>query len=506
MHTIKQNKLLIAFFFLAIFVRFLFFPGNTHFAFDQARDAYASQEILKGDLKLIGPSSTFLPGLRHGVLFYYIAAPVYLISAGNPEGLSIFLRIANALGVFGIFFLSLYLFNKKTALISAFIFAISFEQTQYALFLGHPPLAIIPLLLFYYGLAIYFIKKNIVGMILTAIGLGIAIQFHIGLAFLLPLPFLLLAIFYKDLPKTTLKIIVISIITFLLSISTFILEAIKNNFRVYKNISGETFSDGGITTLMNKIEGLDFTINRFFNDNFFYQPLPLLTLVIVPVMFLIGLKFKQHRKSMIFLIVWFLYGLIPYALRSSVIYYYSIGTSISLIILVAFLLSNLKNKMISLLIIVLAFITISNGYLIIKNNPLGPIIAITSQNGMLLKDQKALIDYTYQKANFQPFAVNSLSVPFHVNTTWSYVYNYYGLKKYGYLPVWGGDHAAGFYTNLEVNTNRSSLPYTRFLIIEQTQGLRKDQIDKFIEEEYIFTEKVEEKRFGLLELHSQKAK
>lgn len=506
MLIIKQNKLLISIFFLAIFIRFLFFPGNTQFAYDQARDAYASQEILQGDIKLIGPSSTFLPGLRHGVLFYYIAAPIYLISAGNPEGLSIFLRLVNALGVFGIFFLTLYLFNKKSALIATFLYAISFEQTQYSLFLGHPPLAVIPLLIFYFGLAIYFIKKKSFGMILTALGLGTAIQFHIGLAFLLPLPFLFLGIFYKHIPKTSIKTVTLSIFTFLITISTFILEAIKNNFRVYRNISTDTFNDNGTITLFNRIEGLDFTVNRFFNDNFFYQPIPLLILIIIPILFFLGIRFKQHRQSMIFICVWFIYGLIPYALRSSTIYYYSIGTSISLLILVAYLLSNFKKKMISLLIIILVLITISNIYLIFKNNPNGPINAITSQDGMLLKDQKALIDFTYQKANFQPFAINSLSIPYDVNTTWSYVYNNYGLKKYGYLPIWGGDHAAGFYTSLEINTNRSSLPITRFLILEQTQGLRKEQVEKFFEEEYIFTEKVAENKFGLLELHSQKAK
>lgn len=506
MKYLKNNKILIIIFIIAIILRFLFFPTNTQFGFDQARDAYASQEILKGDLKLIGPPSTFLSGLRHGVLFYYISAPIYFLSAGNPEGLSIVLRLVNALGVLAIFYLASQLFNKKTAFISAFLFAISFEQTQYALFLGHPPLAVLPLILFYTGLALYFIKQKPMGMILTASGLGLAIQFHIGLVFIIPLPFIMLIIFHKSIPKTSIKTITLSAFAFIVTISTFLLEAIKNNFLVYKNFSPDSIGDGGTLTLLNRIGGLDFTSNRFFNHNFFYQPIPFLSLIIIPLLFIAAFYLKQQRKSILFLLVWFTWGLLPYFLRPSVIYYYSIGTSLSLVILVAYLLSTIPKKLTPILFLILLLITFSNGYLIFKNNPNGPIRAITSQDGMLLSDQKKVVDYTYSQANFQPFAINSLGVPFHVNTTWSYIYNFYGKQMYGYLPVWGGQHAAGYATNFEIITNRSSLPNNRFLILEQTQGLEKEDIEKFIEEEYIFTNRVEQAEFGLITVHKQSAK
>ncbi|MCR4305918.1 MAG: hypothetical protein NUV73_02435, partial [Candidatus Daviesbacteria bacterium] len=47
--------LLVAIFLLALLLRFLYFPQNTYFGFDQARDAYAVKEILNGDFKVTGP-------------------------------------------------------------------------------------------------------------------------------------------------------------------------------------------------------------------------------------------------------------------------------------------------------------------------------------------------------------------------------------------------------------------------------------------------------------------
>ena len=73
-------------FILAVFLRFLYFPDNIYFGYDQARDAFISKQLLYGRLKLIGPS-TSLPGFNHGALFYYLFTPIYFISRFDPAGL-----------------------------------------------------------------------------------------------------------------------------------------------------------------------------------------------------------------------------------------------------------------------------------------------------------------------------------------------------------------------------------------------------------------------------------
>ena len=136
-----------------LFIRFLYFPGNVQFAYDQARDAFISLDIMKGDFKLIGPPSNFNSNINHGPLFYYIAGPIYEISQKDPAGLSIFLRLYNLLGVIIIFYIGKTLFNKSTGFIAGFLFAISFEQSQYAIFMSHPTMAVITVLIFYLGFA-----------------------------------------------------------------------------------------------------------------------------------------------------------------------------------------------------------------------------------------------------------------------------------------------------------------------------------------------------------------
>ena len=96
----KLKLLLI--FLVAVLIRFLYFPNNNYFAFDQARDSYISLEILKGDFKILGPPSAANPNLFSGPLIYYIYAPIYFLFDKNPEAAAAFLRIYNALGIFGL--------------------------------------------------------------------------------------------------------------------------------------------------------------------------------------------------------------------------------------------------------------------------------------------------------------------------------------------------------------------------------------------------------------------
>ena len=142
-------------------------------------------------------------------------------------------------------------------------------------------------------------------------------------------------------------------------------------------------------------------------------------------------------------------------------------------------------------------------YLITKNNPLGPNQKINPQIGLLLKDQQRVLDFIYQSASGEDFAVNALTMPYNVNTTWSYLFEWYGKKKYGYVPVWGGDAAEGFPGNLKVETARSKLPDKRFLIIEPNEGIPSYLRDSFIANEENYNKTIEKKKIGTMEIWVQ---
>src|SRR3990172_9358336 len=102
---------------------------------------------------------------------------------------------------------------------------------------------------------------------------------------------------------------------------------------------------------------------------------------------------------------------------------------------------------------------------------------------MVLPEEKRIIDYMYTNARFNHFAVQAVTIPLNINTTWSYLLEWYGLKQYAFLPVWIGKPAEGFPGHIGYETNRSVLPETQFVILEPPIGIPVQQLIKFYEEE-----------------------
>lgn len=492
---------------LAIFLRFLYFPNNVYFGYDQARDAFLSQEILKGHCKIVGPP-TSTPGLNHGALFYYIFAPVYFAGQGNPEALAIFLRIYNAMGVVLIFFVGATIFNKRTGILSSLIFAFSYEQTQYALYMTHPALAVLTVLLFYLGLSLLFFRQKTYGLIIAAVGLSLSFQFHFLLFYLGFSTVLLFLLLRKKLPKIGLKTFIATISALVLSSIIYLTAEVKFGFKtvikLYQSLSGIFGGAGGGS--YGGFDGAFFAVRRYIQDNLFFDNTSsyLLTFIIGFIAILLIRK-KDLRPKIIFLAVWFITGLFSYIVSRTSLYFYGVGTSLSLIILISFFITSLDKKFRIISAGLIAVILISNIYMISQNNPNGPNKEINVQTGMLLTDEKKILDYIYSKAANDDFAVTAFTMPLYINTTWSYLFEWYGGKKYGRLPIWGGNAANGYPGNLRVNSARSTLPYKRFLIIEPARGVER-MVKDFLIDDGWFTDVIEEKKFGKFTVLFQKPK
>ncbi|MBI2018956.1 hypothetical protein HYS96_04635 [Candidatus Daviesbacteria bacterium] len=499
----KNYLILLPIFVLALVLRFLYFPQNVYFGFDQARDAYAVAEIINGHFKITGPP-TATPVFNHGVLYYYLFTPFYFIWGGDPSAVSAFLRIVNAIGVFLVFVVAYPMFGARIATLAAFLFAISYEQTQFSLFLNHPSLAVISVLFFYLGLSTWIFRKKIWGLLLAAFGLGLSIQFEFVEIQLIPVFVSFLIVFRKYLPKPSFKNISFALLFFLLPVSTYIASEVKNDFITLKQIPRLLFQNpqtvGGLSTLLT-------IVNRHFQDNLAANSVIALTLGVIFLVVVSKLITKdKFRSQMTFLVLWFFGGLLIYFMTDNDGYFYNTGTSISLLIFTAFIFSKLYSKSKILVFSFLIFILVSNVSLIVKNNPMGPNQKINPQIGLLLKDEKRIVDFIYQKAEGEKFAVNALTMPYNVNTTWSYLFEWYGAKRYGYIPIWGGDAAAGYPGNLKVEIARSRLTDKRFLIIEPLEGIPTYLVDQFIVNEAKYTNIIDKKRIGTMEVWVQQPK
>ncbi|MBI4058888.1 glycosyltransferase family 39 protein [Candidatus Microgenomates bacterium] len=487
-------------FIIGLLVRLLYFPQNVYFSFDQARDAFTAQQILKGDFKIIGPPSAASDKLFPGPLIYYIYAPIYGIFGKSPENISLFLRLFNALGILLVFKIGQIIFNRKVGILSALLFAFSYEQSQYALFISHQPLAVIPVLLFYLGLSLLIFAKKSQGLILTMLGWGVAIQFHYVYILLLPILLMILLIFRRSIfPILKLKTILICLGIFLLTTSTYFITEFKFHFRLLSGIwekLAATSSLSDKTHLFYSQETL-FIINRFLHDTFLanYNYTPILWFILAGILIIL-LKNQKIRLTIVFLLLWFMGGLIPYFLSGTPSYYYAAAGSVSLLIFATFILEKFLAKRIIFQILLILLIIFNNISLIRQFNPHGLNPDMVIQPEMTTNYEKAALDYIYKSSQNQPFAVNGLTIPLNINTTWSYLFEWYGQAQYHYLPVWGGEAAAGFSGNLSIMNDRSKLPLLQFLIIEPTVGIKEYDKQKFFREENYFTKVIEEKQFG----------
>lgn len=495
-NKVSNNNLLllsiILIFIVAIIVRLLYFPKNVYFSFDQARDFYFAQDILKGDIRLIGPPSAASQKLFPGPLSLYIYAFIQLLFGKNPELMSLFFRIYNAAGVFLVFLIGSKLINKKIGILTAILFAFSYEQSQYALIMSHQPLAVLSVLLFYLGLVIFVFEKKHYGVLLASLGLGLSIQFHYVYVFLIPIVCAVLFLYKKDIPKLKAKSVLISASIFMLTIATYIISEFKFKFRILTAIFATEQN-----SLIHPKETL-YAIERFIHDSFGVKYSYSLVILAIFFIFLFSISKSGYKKKIIFLLIWFLGGILPYFVTGTQGYYYSAAASVSLLILFTLLIESVYKRIKVLGIFLFLLVLLGNYFLIKEQNPKGPNLEIVIQPGMLITDEKRALDFIYQSAEGERFAVKALGVPLNINTTWSYLFEWYGYQKYGYLPTWSEKPAEGFPGGLPYSTKRSVLSGNQYIIVEPLNGIPKAEIEKFFAQESYFTKLEEEKEFGTI--------
>lgn len=497
----KQSYILLVIFAVALVVRFLYFPGNIYFGFDQARDAYESQNIYKNfDVKIVGPP-TADPNLFHGPLYWYLVGPMYLLGDGDPAIPAGFLRVYNAAGVFLIFWIGKILFEWRVGLLASLLYAFSFEQTQYAIYFHHPPLAVLTIMLFYGSLALAIFKKDWRGIPLSLLGYGLSLQAEFQLPYLGVMFVLLFLIFRKVLlPLLRFRTILTASVLFFLTISTFILAELKFGARTTRGILG-------LLSRVGKSEhDFGFALSTYFkrlvlqvHDNIFgvetFGPAVLLLLLGTTLFYI--LNKKEDYQKLLFLAIWFLSTSILTVFGPVPLYYTNVGISPAILLLSSFFIAKVYKMASWVVPIALAVIISSNLILVRRQNQLGVINDIQVQAGMLLGREKQLTDYIYQTAGRKPIVVSASTMPLKINTTWAYLFEWYGKQKYGYLPYWAGEVAAGYPGSTSLPTWQSQeRDYVMFSIIEPTRGVRQAFIDQFLESQEQYGPVLEEKRLG----------
>lgn len=487
--------LLLIFIVIGLFLRINFVKdGAITFGFDQARDAYNAQAIFKGDLKIQGPSAS-TPGLFHGVLYDYLISPAYFLGQGDPLAANIWLSLINILTIIPIFIFGKKFFNSYVGFIASFLFAVSFDAVQYANWMSNPAPAVFGSAIFYLGLAYYlFTPKRMLGVILTAVGLGISTQFEIFLGYLVA-PLMISIFVYKRWPNVK-EFLVFTFVS-LIATATMIISYIKFGFTFLNGVSSLSASADPFGAWREFSPVFLLYLNRF--AEYFYRgllPFNVSIAAILGVIMVVSFIYwakndKRQKPQMIFLLLMlFCHGLlIPFGGQSTP--FINAGLQIIVLTIVSLFIFKLfqTNKIPAIALLLLIVFASLNA--IYKYNPDGQTV-FAIQRGLTLKNELAAIDYTYKSSNGENFTVNTITSPLWINTVWSYLYNWYGQKTYGFVPSFHGRDQTGYLGQMpEVNKQEKVI----YLIQEPLAGIPVKFAQDTVAYEDSFSKVVEEKDF-----------
>ena len=488
----KDLFLIILVFLLGYYLRVRYLPGNIlTFGYDQARDAFSAQEIIGGDFKILGPPAS-TPGLYHGVFYYYFLAVPYLFGK-NPINAAYWVALFNAGTAFIIYYLA-YLMtkNKVSGLIAAILFAISFEATQYATWLSNPTIGVWTVPLIYLGLWGWLFENKKWGPIVLGLGLGLSIQAEIFLAYhIVPVSLWM----FNQRKKVKRSSLFNLALVLLLTLSSMILVEFKFGFKGLSGLSqlavrkqmslAYATSIGDYSVLYLNQIGRIFAFNSY-PGNIGYGG----ALVIGIIIYFIFYSKKFRNKDLflvgMFLATWLFSHLTVVTVGGDSTPFLMVGIGSAVAITLGIFIGKLVKEGqyvgggLLFLILILGNLT-----MIGRENVKGATL-FAIQKDMLLKNELDTLDWVYTESSDEKFSINTITSPLWINTTWSYLFNWYGLEEYGNLPYWHGRDQVGRQgNNLEVPPEKVS---SYFLIAEPPEGIPL----KFYNDEFA----LEEANFG----------
>ncbi|KKQ26315.1 MAG: hypothetical protein US39_C0001G0069 [Microgenomates group bacterium GW2011_GWC1_37_12b] len=498
-------------FIISFSVRMINFRQSVYFGYDEARDAYDSINIYtKGDLKISGPPASAFKGINHGPIYLYFIGPLFLLGRGDPYFVSIIFRLINSLGVLLVFAVGTTYFGKIAGIFASLLFAFSYEQYIYGIFTGNPALSNIfwPVLFIGAGLISSFSKKVKPGLFLMIVSTSFIAQFDLILSYSFLVVGVLLILLRDKVRKLKFgdwfKILTLGF----LPVVSYPLAELKNKFlgvKTFLSIINSNFStlpDGQTrwSLFINNFVGLfkDNILDFGFNRNVII----FLFLVLIVFLFWKTRKVKQSK----YILLW-IFSMSALLLTNGFMPFYSYaGVGIGVILGFSFLLSELfrRNKIIALTI--LSLCVVSNVQKIIPQSKDSLIMEIKAQPGMNLDDEINLINKTYEVSSGKMFTIRTTTMPYKVQTTWSYLFDQYGVKKYGYKPFLEGGNTFGYLGKFPAPSEGTTC--NRFLIREPVRGIPQVLVSNDVNEENNFSEIVKEENFGdfVLQIRAAKAK
>ena len=229
---------------LAAFLRIFLTHDLLRFYYDQGRDARIVMKMIN-DLHpvLVGPT-TGLEGILRGPAFYYLLLPGYLIGRGDPTIAAIWIQILNLIGLYVLYKFTKRSFGNTVGIITLITIGLSYNFVNLSRWLSNPSAIFlsIPVMLFALQKIYYKESPYIWYPVLTLI-LGLNLQFEIASEIWF-IPLIPLLWFINLLPKPSIKIFLVSLVVFFLTLLPQIFFDIRHD-GIMRNSITSNFGGGG---------------------------------------------------------------------------------------------------------------------------------------------------------------------------------------------------------------------------------------------------------------------
>lgn len=491
---------LIVLFALAILLRFWFISDNNIvFYWDQARDAMVSREILEqGDLKILGPSASGTADqVYHGVLFYYVIGPLYTLFGGNPAMVTMVLAVINSLGVFVLYRLGTdVLRSKRAGMIAAFLFAVSSNAVFFGTWLSNPTFAPLTIALFYLFLYRAAFLDESRAWVWAAIFLGLS---HQSVVFTLYLWAAVIAALWwmyatKTLSKVKVSTLILALGVYVLTVSTMLIGELMLFQRGILNSSAVSRIAAG-SVPFDEFLGIVSAYFKVFAQSGLPQ-YPLLSSLIT-VMALGVLYASVTSKERVWVTIYLLAPLALLLVLKRRDEHNLVGVSMLAYAVIGYMCARISRDRVYaavLSVVLVGYVGLNVLSLVQQKDwKAHPLVV---QKGAVLVDQMKAIDYMYTTAAGQEFSISSLTNPIGMNTTWAYLFDWYGKEKYGYVPAFVGPSQAGLFGEGVLEESMVAQE-VHFMIKEPTDGIPKNLEDDVLTDQTARVGKVvEERRFG----------
>ncbi len=436
------------------------------FTYDQARDLFMGESIRNGDFKLVGPP-TDIPTLFHGPLYYY-----FLALFNRPESAFPAVIFLNLLSCIPLYLLAFSLFRSKFwAFMPVILFLVSFEMVSYARWLSNPAF-VVP------SMAIWLLGLRLKNLPLTALGLGLCIQFQFFMLYLLPLTIIYLI-------KSPKKHLFKSLFLFFVLMSSFLAAEIKFNFQgVLGLINFFSRENTGNFDLINRFRHYFESLQNLFVNNLFPSyPITALSLAVFIALVNIFLH-KKSREPAVFSLFLLAGHFLVFLFSDTMHIFIGVGMGFAVILLVANGIYILNKKSAILAGAMLMTVVFGNLYAIFQSKE----SLFKVQPGMILRNETALVSKTYEIAAGRQFSLNAVTNPYLYPTLWAYHYRknppfYRGLTAYTFA-------GQGVFIQ---NDQKQDL---EFLIIEPEVGAAQSWANQLIDAEKRRHDLKQEYNFG----------